>query len=45
MNKIMADEKDINDEMFWNYFKYHNPYFKYHYLIKMRNQQIILMMD
>ena len=22
--KIIADEKDIHDQMFWNYFKYHN---------------------
>ena len=22
MNGIIADEKDINDEIFWNYFKY-----------------------
>ena len=25
MNKIIADEKDINDEIFWDYFKYKNP--------------------
>ena len=22
MNEIIVDEKDINDEIFWNYFKY-----------------------
>ena len=27
MNEIIADEKDINDEIFWNYFKYQNPSF------------------
>ena len=27
MNAIVADEKDITDEMFWNYFKYQNPLF------------------
>ena len=27
MNKIIADEKDINDEIFWDYFKYKNPSF------------------
>ena len=27
MNKIIADEKDINDEVFWNYFKYQNHRF------------------
>ena len=25
MNEIIADEKDINDEIFWNYFKNQNP--------------------
>ena len=24
MNEIIADEKDISDEIFWNYFKYQN---------------------
>ena len=24
LNKITTDEKDINDEIFWNYFKYQN---------------------
>ena len=24
MNEIIADERDINGEMFWNYFKYEN---------------------
>ena len=27
MNKNIADEKDINDELFWKYFKYQNPSF------------------
>ena len=27
MNEIIAKEKDINDEVFWNYFKYQNPSF------------------
>ena len=27
MNETIADKKDINDEIFWNYFKYHNPPF------------------
>ena len=27
MNAIIADEKDITDEMFWSYFKYQNPLF------------------
>ena len=25
MNEIVAKEKDINDELFWSYFKYRNP--------------------
>ena len=25
MNEITADKKDINDHIFWNYFKYQNP--------------------
>ena len=24
MNEIIANEKDMNDEIFWNYFKYQN---------------------
>ena len=27
MNEIVTDKKDINDETFWNYFKYRNPSF------------------
>ena len=27
MNEIIVDKKGINDEMFWNYFKYQNPFF------------------
>ena len=25
INEIIADKEDINDHIFWNYFKYHNP--------------------
>ena len=25
INEIIANKKDINDEIFWNYFKYQNP--------------------
>ena len=25
MNEIIANEKDINDEIFWNYLKYQSP--------------------
>ena len=27
MNEIIAIEKDINDEIFWNYFKYQDSLF------------------
>ena len=27
MNEIIANEKDINDGIFWDYFKYQNPSF------------------
>ena len=27
MNKVIADEKDIDDKIHWNYFKYQNPLF------------------
>ena len=25
MNEITADKKYVNDETFWNYFRYHKP--------------------
>ena len=25
MNEIIVDKNDINDEIFWDYFKYRNP--------------------
>ena len=34
MNEIIANEKDINDEIFWNYFKYQNPSFLTKYFIR-----------
>ena len=30
----MADDKDINDEIYWNHFKHHNPLFLAKDLIK-----------
>ena len=27
MNGFLTDNKDINDEIFWNYFRYQNPSF------------------
>ena len=25
INEVIAGEKDMNDEIFWNYFRYENP--------------------
>ena len=33
MNEIIADKKGINVELFFNYFKYQNPFFLVKYLI------------
>ena len=44
MNEIIADEKDINDEIFWNYFKYQNPSFLAKNLIRAKqakNEQLV----
>ena len=44
MNEIIADEKDINDENFWNYFMYQNPSFLAKYLIRdmqAKNEQLV----
>ena len=42
MNEIIVEKKDINNDTFWNYFKYQNPSFLVKDLIstkkiKMRN--------
>ena len=41
MNEIIVDEKDINDEIFWNYFKYQNPSFLAKDLIRAKNEQLV----
>ena len=44
MNEIIADEKDVNDENFWNYFMYQNPSFLAKYLIRdmqAKNEQLL----
>ena len=44
MNEIIADEKDTNDEIFWNYFKYQKPSFSAKDLIRVKqskNEQLI----
>ena len=39
MNEIIADEKDINDEIFWNYFKHLNPSFLAKKLIRTKQSK------
>ena len=44
MNEIVADEKNINDEIFWNYFKHQNPSFLAKDLIRAKqtiNEQLV----
>ena len=44
MNEIIAEEKDINYEIFWNYFKYQNPSFLAKDLIRAnqaKNEQLV----
>ena len=44
MNEIIADEKNINDEIFYNYFKYQNPWFLAKDLIRAKqpkNDQLV----
>ena len=44
MNEIIAEEKDINDETFWNYFRYENISFLAKDLIRARldkNEQFV----
>ena len=44
MDKIIADKKDISDEIFWNYFKYQNPSFLAKDLIRAKqekNEQLV----
>ena len=39
MNEIIADEKDINNEMFLNYFTYQNPLFLVNDLISVKQDK------
>ena len=44
MNEIIANEKDANDEIFWNTFKYQNPSFLAKNLIRAtqaENEQLV----
>ena len=44
MNKFIAEEKDINDKIFWKYSKYQNPSFLTKYLIRakqVKNKQLV----
>ena len=45
MNEVIADKKDINNEMFCNYFKYQNPSFLAKDLIRAKELEIISMMN
>ena len=38
LNQIITDEKDINDKLFWDYFKHQRPLFLVK-LFKAKNQQ------
>ena len=45
MNEIIAHEKDINNEIFWNYFKDQNPSFLAKDLIRAKqskNEQLVI---
>ena len=45
LNEIIADKKDINNEIVWNYFKYQNPYLLAKDLIranKAKNKQLVI---
>ena len=37
VNENIANEKDINNEIFWNYFKYQNSSFLANYLLYEKN--------
>ena len=44
VNEIIADKKDISDEIFLNYFKYQNPSFLAKVLIRVKqakNEQLV----
>ena len=40
MNENIADEKDTNDEIFWDCFKYRNPSFLAKDLIRVKQAKI-----
>ena len=39
INEIIAGEKDINDQIFWNYLKYQNPLLLVKYLIRAKQDK------
>ena len=45
MNEVIADKKDINNEIFCNYFKYQNASFLAKDLNRANELEIILMMN
>ena len=44
MNEVITDKKDVNNEIFWDYFTYRNPSFLAKYLIRAtqaKNEQLV----
>ena len=44
-NEIIADEKYINDQIFWNYVKYQNPLFLVNDLIRVKKYKIMKLVN
>ena len=44
-NEIIADEKYINDQIFWNYVKYQNPLFLVNDLIRVKKDKIMKLVN
>ena len=44
-NEIIADEKYINDQIFWNYVKYQNPLFLVNHLIRVKKDKIMKLVN
>ena len=44
MNEVITDKKDVNNEIFWDYFTYRKPSFLAKYLIRAtqaKNEQLV----
>ena len=44
-NEIIADEKYINDQIFWNYVKHQNPLFLVNDLIRVKKDKIMKLVN